>query len=96
MGTVVNGQAVPPADTVPTGQTDEPTAAELAAATRLPVITGGLVVHPGDTLILTADNYISDAALASMRAQVDEFAPGLKLAVFDGVTVAGAYRPDPA
>ena len=56
----------------------------------------GLIVRPGDTLLLRTDQHLSDAELDELRERVREKLPDLAgIAVLEGFTALAVYRPDP-
>lgn len=62
---------------------------------ELPAIVSGLVVRPGDTLIIGVTTPMTDEEIDHMAKVVDERMPGLKVAIVDHVNALAAYRPDP-
>lgn len=58
-------------------------------------ITAGLVLRPGDTLILGAAPPISEEQAARVKARVQELLPGLASVVLVPFTTLAAYRPEP-
>lgn len=53
----------------------------------------GLIVRPGDTLILITESRITVEDLDRMMAQLAESLPGVKIAIVEGFSQALAYRP---
>ena len=64
----------------------------------LPEIAEGLVVRPGDTLILRLPAAMSVEQFARFRADVEpmlvEKLPGVEVVFFGGVEQMAVYRPD--
>lgn len=73
----------------------------LPSVTRLiePAVTvevmPGVVIRPGDVLLLASSAVVSEAQAATVRAQAIERMPALADVVFlSGCTVAGVYRTE--
>lgn len=56
----------------------------------------GVIIRPGDTLILVAKGALSDEWVSQVKREVTEHLPGVKLAVVDRVEAAFVYRPSEA
>lgn len=55
----------------------------------------GLVVRPGDTLILSFDRHLTDAEYTRIREDLRACLPGIaNLAVVEGASAMAVYRPD--
>jgi hypothetical protein len=56
------------------------------------------VIHPGDTLLLTADGHIDNTQAAELKRQVTDLMPGVNVVVTSGLQVtvqpAAAYIPE--
>jgi hypothetical protein len=56
----------------------------------------GLIVRPGDTLLLCTEQRLSDAEVDDLRMRVREKLPDLAgIAVLEGFAALAVYRPDP-
>lgn len=62
---------------------------------ELDVSMAGLVVRPGDTLILLCKDRSTQADVAWLREELEARLPGLKVAVLEGIDQIAAYRPVP-
>lgn len=56
-------------------------------------LAAGLVVRPGDTLILLAQMRHSMAEVEELRARLAERLPGVPVVVLEGFEQAAVYRP---
>lgn len=57
----------------------------------------GLIVRPGDSLLISFAERISDAEFEELQQELSDRLPGLdKIVVFENVTAMAVYRPDPA
>jgi len=50
----------------------------------------GLIIRPGDTLLIAPTDRLSDADLDMLREQFDQ----VKVVVVEGATAFAVYRPD--
>ncbi len=57
----------------------------------------GMVVRPGDTLIIHLDHgsHLTDAEREDYMRVLAERMPGVTVVFFEGIKAAGVYRPDP-
>lgn len=61
----------------------------------LPQVTSGLIVRPGDTLILVSKTLLSDEEIDRLRTDFKERLPDIKIAVLENFDQIAAYRPVP-
>lgn len=56
----------------------------------------GLIVRPGDTLLLCTEQRLDDEQLDELRHRVREMLPDLAgIAILEGFAALAVYRPDP-
>jgi hypothetical protein len=55
---------------------------------------GGLIVRPGDTLILRVKGRQTDEEIECLRADIEKYLPGVKVAIFESVEEMAVYRPE--
>lgn len=51
------------------------------------------IARPGDAIIVAYSRQLTDAEMDHIGQMVDEHLPGLKVALFDGVSSVTMYRP---
>lgn len=51
------------------------------------------IARPGDTIIVAYSRRLTDAEMDHIRQIVEEYLPGLEVALFDGVSSVSVYRP---
>ncbi len=64
--------------------------------TGIPQIVQGLVIRPGDKLLLVFNDHQTMAAMDEIRTAIEECLPGVQAVIFEGVQQLAVYRPGPA
>lgn len=73
----------------------DPTPVPIEDAPPITIHVTGLVVKPGDTLILSSAEPINDRQAYELARRVKEGIPGLgRVVVVDRVAAMAAYRPE--
>jgi hypothetical protein len=57
-------------------------------------LQNGVVVQPGDTLVLVTSGHLSDAEIADLEQELTTRLPGVAVTVAEGFDQALVYRPD--